>query len=171
MSSWRWIDLVSERVDGTLACAPASDAITGEPAGWLVAWEPGERPTPTALRIDGRAIDPLGEPALVSLVLAPGGVTVAFDDLAVQQARRDVLARATPAAVTSTLLRDDSRFMGALTAVRHGARLDDPFARIYPARRLCVGGGLVGTMPAPAGPTIERYGSAEPWPWDRFLAP
>ena len=22
--------------------------------------------------------------------------------------------------------------------------------------------------PAPAGPTIERYGSAEPWPWDRF---
>jgi hypothetical protein len=21
---------------------------------------------------------------------------------------------------------------------------------------------------APAGPTIERYGSADPWPWDRF---
>jgi len=169
--SWRWIDLAPERLADAFAAAPARDATSGEPAGWLLAWEPGVQPTPTALRIDGRAIDQRGEPALVSLVLARDGITIAFDDPAVQQARRDVLARSTPAAVTSTLLHDDSRFMGALTAVRGGAPLDDPFARIYPAVRLLVAAGLVGTMPAPAGPTIERYGSAEPWPWDRFLAP
>ena len=28
--------------------------------------------------------------------------------------------------------------------------------------------GVFGTVPPPAGPTIERYGSGNPWPWDRF---
>ncbi len=46
---------------------------------------------------------------------------------------------------------------------------DDPFARIFPARLLDVDSGLFGAVPPPAGPTIERYGSTEPWPWDRFL--
>jgi len=31
-----------------------------------------------------------------------------------------------------------------------------------------VDAGVVGATPAPAGPTIERYGSAQPWPLDRF---
>jgi hypothetical protein len=31
-----------------------------------------------------------------------------------------------------------------------------------------VGAGVVGRAAPPAGPTIERYGSSEPWPWDRF---
>ena len=49
------------------------------------------------------------------------------------------------------------------------ARLaDDPFARIFPASILRVGPGVVGVTTAPVGPTIERYGSANPWPWDRF---
>ncbi|HEX8159156.1 MAG TPA: hypothetical protein VF526_17360 [Solirubrobacteraceae bacterium] len=172
MMSWRWIDLVPARLPGALAVAVARDARTGAAAGWLVAWEGRARPTPTALRIDARAIDPNGDAALVSLVLAPAGVSLPFDDLAVQQARRAVLARSTPAAVNSTLLRDSSRFMGALTAIRDvaGGLDDDPFARVFPARRLLVGAGLLGTMPAPAGPTIERYGSDQPWPWDRFRA-
>lgn len=172
MTSWHWIDLVPERVHDAFAAARADDERTGVAAGWLVAWEGGSRPTPTALRIDARAIAPGGDPALVSLVLAPDGVLLPFDDLAVQQARRAVLARSAPAAVTSTLLRDDSRFMGALTAVRGmSCRLeDDPFARLFPALRLRVGAGLLGTMPAPVGPTIERYGSDQPWPWDRFRA-
>jgi hypothetical protein len=46
---------------------------------------------------------------------------------------------------------------------------DDPFARIFPARVLTVGAGLFGAVAPPAGPTIERYGSTEPCPWDRFL--
>ncbi len=46
--------------------------------------------------------------------------------------------------------------------------VDDPFVRIFPQRLLDVEGGLLGWLPPPAGPTIERYGSAEPWPWDRF---
>jgi hypothetical protein len=47
-------------------------------------------------------------------------------------------------------------------------RWEDPFARIFPARILRVEAGLFGRVPAPAGPTIERYGSSQPWPWDRF---
>ncbi|HEY3019596.1 MAG TPA: hypothetical protein VGJ32_05350 [Solirubrobacteraceae bacterium] len=49
------------------------------------------------------------------------------------------------------------------------ARLaDDPFARIFPRRLLRVGPGVLAAVPAPAGPTIERSGSAQPWPWNRF---
>ncbi len=45
---------------------------------------------------------------------------------------------------------------------------DDPFARVFRARIFRVEAGLFGRMRAPCGPTIERYGSAQPWPWDRF---
>ena len=49
------------------------------------------------------------------------------------------------------------------------ARLgDDPFARVFPPRVLHVGAGVLGRVPWPAGPVIERYGSAQPWPADRF---
>ena len=45
---------------------------------------------------------------------------------------------------------------------------EDPFARIFPSRLLAVEAGILGAVPAPTGPTIERYGSGNPWPWDRF---
>ena len=49
------------------------------------------------------------------------------------------------------------------------ARLrDDPFARVFPARLLRVGPGVLGAVRPPCGPTMERYGSAQPWPWDRY---
>ena len=108
----------------------------------------------------------------MALVLAPPGVRLKFDDVAVQQARRDVLAGPPQDAVT-TLLTDASHFEGSLTVARGGgiARLrDDPFARIFPARLLRVGACLFGVVPPPAGPVIERYGSEQPWPWDRFAA-
>jgi hypothetical protein len=121
--------------------------------------------------VDERLIDPHGGPAWASLVIAPGGVRLPFDDLAVQQARRDVLARQRLAAV-STLLRDDSHFEGAISVVRSRDAVawlrDDPFARIFPATLLAVEAGILGSAAAPAGPTIERYGSGNPWPWDRF---
>ena len=66
---------------------------------------------------------------------------------------------------------DDSHFEGSLLVARgeRAARLgDDPFARVFPARVLHVGAGVLGRVPWPAGPVIERYGSAQPWPADRF---
>src|SRR5919202_1514399 len=115
-------------------------------------------------------VDPGGQAAWISLVLPPPRVRLPFDDVAVQQARRAVLA-GPPVDAVSTLLRDDSHFEGAITVVRGAAvalLADDPFARVVPARVLRVEAGVLGRTPAPCGPTIERYGSAEPWPWDRF---
>jgi hypothetical protein len=140
--------------------------------GALRVWTQRAKPVRGALRCDPRVIDPEGEPARVSLVLPPEGVTLRFDDLAVQEARRRVLGGPSLDAVT-TLLRDDSHFAGALWVARGPrARLlaDDPFARIFPARVLEVPAGVLGSVPPPAGPVIERYGSGQPWPWDRFGA-
>ena len=78
-----------------------------------------------------------------------------------------------PLDAVTTLLRDASYFEGAITVARGAqvARLrDDPFARVFPARILRVEAGVLGRVAAPAGPVIERYGSADPWPWDRFGA-
>ncbi len=167
--SWCWLALVSQAPDSADAVAPAWDE-HGAPAGALAAWRRRARPLREARRADARILDPRGEGALVSLVVAPPGVRVLFDDIAVQQARRDVLARTAPDCLT-TLLSDASHFEGALSAWRGAPTWlvrDDPFARVFPARRLRLGPGLLGRTPPPAGPTIERYGSARPWPWDRF---
>jgi hypothetical protein len=167
--SWAWLALVAERPDGATAAAPARE-LDGARAGWLALWARRGRPVADARRVDARVLDASGAAAHVSLVRPPPGVRLAFDDLAVQQARRAVLA-AVPFDAVTTLLRDASHFEGSLTVARGPdvARLaGDPFARIWPARVLCVEAGVLGTAPAPAGPVIERYGSAEPWPWDRF---
>jgi fermentation-respiration switch protein FrsA (DUF1100 family) len=170
--SWCWLDLAPEPDPNATACAAASSA-DGAPVGWLLAWLRRGRPSATARRIEHRVVDTAGAGAWVSLVRPPAGVRLPFDDLAVQQARRAVLAGEPMDAVT-TLLSDASHFEGALTVARgpQVARLaDDPFARIFPALILRIGPGLLGRVPAPAGPTIERYGSANPWPWDRFTTP
>ena len=164
-----WLDLLDAPSDSATAQAAVVDP-DERPAGWLAVWRRRARPTRTARRIDERIVDPEGEPAWISLVRPPTGVRLPFDDLAVQEARRRVLAEP-PADAVSTLLSDASHFEGAITVARGAAaaRLrDDPFARVFPARILRVDAHLFGRVPPPCGPTIERYGSARPWPWDRF---
>ena len=167
--SWHWLALVDAAPRDASAWAPAA-GLDGAPAGHLGIWARRAKPVRDARRVDSRLLDPEGDETVVSLVRPPAGVRLAFDDLAVQEARRAVLAAAPFDAVT-TLLSDASHFEGALTVAR-GADVprlrDDPFARVFPARLLRVGAGVLGRMPAPAGPVIERYGSARPWPWDRF---
>ena len=170
--TWCWFALALEPDPAGTACARAF-AADGTPAGWILLWRRRARPSHAARRADDRIADPAGAAAWVSLVRPPAGVRLPFDDLAVQQARRGVLAGEPMDAVT-TLLSDASHFEGALTVAR-GAQVqrlaDDPFARVFPQQLLRVEAGALGRMPAPCGPTIERYGSANPWPWDRFTAP
>jgi hypothetical protein len=167
--TWAWFAQV-EAPDGADLAAPATE-LDGTPAGFLAAWRGRAKPLRTARRIHASVLDAGGGPATVSLVLPPAGVRLAFDDVAVQQARRAVLL-GRPADAISTLLTDASHFEGSVTVFRGadaGRRAaEDPFARIFPARVLRVQAGLLGRAPAPAGPTIERYGSAQPWPGDRF---
>jgi hypothetical protein len=165
-----WLALVEGDVAGADAAALAF-TLDGRAAGALAAWRRRAKPVRGALRVDERLVDPDGAAAAISLVLAPPGIRMPFDDLAVQQARRLVLLHPFPAAV-STLLRHDSHFEGAITVARspterHRLR-DDPFARIFPSRLLAVEAGVLGSVAPPTGPTIERYGSGNPWPWDRF---
>jgi hypothetical protein len=136
-------------------------------ASWAELLGPGHE----QLRVDPRLIDPGGPAATVSLVMPPH--TIPFDDPAVQQARRDLLALADPFDAVTTIMRDDSTFCGSLLVARGSgaaARLRaDPFARIAPARIVEVAAGVIAAkVPWPAGPVIERYGSAQPWPADRF---
>jgi hypothetical protein len=167
--SWAWLALLDTRPPDADAAARAVE-VDGAGAGWLAIWVRRGRPAADARRVDARLLDPAGAPAHVSLVRPPPGVELPFDDLVVQQARRAVLA-APPFDAVTTLLRDASHFEGSLTVARGPdvERLrDDPFARVFPARILRVEAGVLGVVPAPAGPVIERYGSAEPWPSDRF---
>jgi len=165
-----WLALIEGPPQGADASAQVS-TLDGQAVGTLAAWHRKGKPVRNALRVDERLIDPQGATAWVSVVLAPAGVRLPFDDLAVQEARRLVLMRPPPAAV-STLLRDDSHFEGAITVARSAAAKwwlrEDPFARIFPRKLLAVGAGIFGSVAAPTGPTIERYGSGNPWPWDRF---
>ncbi|MEO5576119.1 MAG: hypothetical protein ABIR67_02055 [Gaiellaceae bacterium] len=162
--SWHWFARTVERPDEAIAAAALSSG------GYLAAF-PSGGPAPRGERkVDARAIDPDGAPALASLVLPPDGVTILFDDPAVGGALRAALAAPWPD-VLSTLVVESSRFAGALTAVRDGNRGrlgSDPFARLFPAELVEVGPGLLGSTPAPTGPVIQRYGGGNPWPWDTF---
>ncbi|HME05185.1 MAG TPA: hypothetical protein VKG38_19330 [Solirubrobacteraceae bacterium] len=165
-----WLALIDGDPEGAFASAPVGDA-EGTPRGTLACWRTRAKPTRGSLRCDERIIDVRGAEAWFSLVLAPPGIRLPFDDGAVQHARREVLA-STPFDAVSTLLRDNSHFAGSITVARGPGAIerlvDDPFARIFPARVLRVGPGILGRVHPPTGPCIERYGSARPWPWDRF---
>ena len=167
--SWLWFAVLDGEIpDGTVAEARFSDEVGGE-GGVLVAWPSTARPRVAATKIDARVVDPDGPAARVSLVLAPSGVRLLFDDPSVQAARRAALAAARPPRFCSTLVRGESIFAGALTALADRGSSDDPFARIFPARILSVAPGFfAASVAAPAGPVIERYGSGNPWPFDRF---
>jgi len=111
-----WLALLEAPATDATAQAQIHDA-DGCPAGWLAAWRQRAKPVRAARRVDDRIVDPDGEPASISLVVPPDGVRLAFDDLAVQHARRRVLAEP-PQDALSTLMRDSSRFEGAITVAR-----------------------------------------------------
>lgn len=162
--SWLWLARAADPAEGAVAAAELS---TG---GFLSALPPGGPAPPGERKLDARAVDPDGAPALASLVLPPDGVSILFDDPAVSGALRAALTAPWPA-VLSTLVVGSSRFAGALTAIRDGDRsrlASDPFARIFPAELVEIGPGLLGKVPAPTGPVIQRYGGGNAWPWDRF---
>ena len=146
--SWCWLDLV----DGTFRT-------------WARAPTP---PTPRALRVDERVAAGGGPATWASWCRFDGDGSLAFDDGAVTGALRRVLARPWPVAV-STALVDWSRIGGALTLATSRADLeDDPFARVFPRTILRVAEGSLGAIPPPTGPCLTRYGSGNPWPWDRY---
>ncbi len=167
---WCWVALAPERPADADAAAALAGA-DGSAAGWLAAWRGQRRPVRCARRMDARVVDAAGAAAVVSLVLPPPGVRLLFDDPAVQGARRAALAHMPPA-LRTTLLSDASHFEGALTAWRgpdaRARAAADPFARIFEPLILDAGPGLLGAVPPPAGPVIERYGSATPWPAGRW---
>ena len=103
--SWLWFDICPDPATGTVASARVSDA-NGTPRGVLCAWASDQdRPTPAAVKVDSRAIDPSGEPGSVSLVLAPDGLYLPFDDPAVAHGQ-DHPGGVPPADVCSTLVDD-----------------------------------------------------------------
>jgi hypothetical protein len=166
--SWCWFAHLpepdAEDLAEALASAPVADP-DGRPAGLLAAWPRGRKPVRAALRMDQRVVAPGGPPAWVSLVLVPPELAPLFDDPAVSQAMRRVLA-GPPFAAVSTLVRDAVHFAGAVTVeqVDQPDRLaDDPFALLHPARVLRVGPGMFGAVAPPPGPVVQRY-AGQPWP-------
>jgi hypothetical protein len=95
-----------------------------------------------------------------------------FDDVTVQQVRRDALAWWIPRLRDSlvcltTLAVDPVNYGGAVTvATDPDAFADDPFARIFSGT--VVRTDLFARVPAPPGPAIERYSGAA-WPGGSFV--
>lgn len=146
--TWVWLDVV----DGTVRTWSKSP----------------ERPTSRALRVDGRIAAGGGPATWASWCRAVGDESLAFDDGAVTATLRRLLAAAWPVAV-STALVDWSRIAGALTLTTSRAEAEaDPCARVFPQTILRVPAGSLGEIPAPTGPALTRYGSGNPWPWDRY---
>jgi hypothetical protein len=167
--TWRWLDLVAEApadAEGTAAVRRPD----GTDAGFLAWWPKAEIRPGRALRVDERIVAGGGSATWLSWCrFDDDGASLAFDDGAVTGALRQRLEVAWPEAV-STLLVNWSRIAGAITTGvdAHGAAAD-PFTRVFPTRRLLrVDAGALGPIPAPTGPGVTRYGSGNPWPWDRY---
>lgn len=164
--SWCWLALSDSPIAGAVATV-GTRTLDGDPAGVLQIWPAGDRPAEHAARIDARVVDTGGAAARVSLVLFPAGGEPLYDDPTVSQAIRDVLAGPPPDAVT-TFVRDGVHLAGALTARRDRYDLTgDPFARLGPQRLLEVDAGLLGKVPMPCGPVMQRY-AGQPWPAEGF---
>jgi hypothetical protein len=168
-ATYLWLAIADHELpDGAIARVSAIPLDGGVPLH-LAAWLLADRPKGLRVaKVAAGFVDPAGPAALVSLVLVPRGVRVPFDDQAVIGARRASLTY-WPWRALSTLVRGDSEFAGAVSAVGPREPMpQDPFALLAPARRLELPAGFVGEMGPPAGPVLERYGSAKPWPLDRF---
>lgn len=130
--------------------------------------EPGRR-----LRLDSRCLDgrPVGEAWAHVCALPDREAALRFDELEVQQVRRDALAWWLPLlgpsyVCMSTFALDASRCAGAITVARDPQHFrNDPFARLFPGT--IVRSDLFCEVSPPAGPALERYAGA-PWPGGRF---
>lgn len=163
-SPWCWFAVLDARpTDPTLASAEARE-LDGTPFGVLAAWPAGRKPVRHAVRMSTALVDRTGPPTWLSLLLLPRDRSPLFDDPAISGAMRAVLVGPRLDGV-STLVRDSSHFAGSVTIRRDSpARLvDDPLARLGPARRLRVAAGLFGIVPPVPGPVIQRY-AGQPWP-------
>lgn len=141
----------------------------GRPAGSLVAFPRSDDRPEDALRVDARVAAGGGPARWISWCRFGGGRSIPFDDGAVIGALRRRLSAPTWPTLVSTMLVDWSRIGGAITAGPTLASVfDDPFALVFPRRILRIDEGALGTIPAPTGPGITRYGSGNPWPWDRY---
>lgn len=165
--TWRWLAHRPAAPGDAALVIPLTDT-DGAGAGVLAAWEQ-ERTRPAgALRVDHRVLLGGGDATWVSLVLLAEGEGIAFDDGIVTGALRRRMAQRWPG-TCSTLLVDWGTFGGAMTAGRdEGDVADDPFARTGRRHLLRIPAGSFGAMPAPTGPGVTRYGSGNPWPWDRY---
>lgn len=170
--TWRWLDVVSDHPDDAEGAVRLQRANGGD-AGFLAWWPKSPERPGRALRADERIVAGGGTATWVSWcrfdVEDGDEASFAFDDGAVSGALRRRLIDPWPEAV-STLLVNWSRIGGAITTGRsaHEAGVD-PFARVFPRRHLYrVEAGALGPIPAPTGPGITRYGSGNPWPWDRY---
>jgi hypothetical protein len=125
------------------------------------------------VRPDPRCIRGEPVPGLWAHVCAPQSRADAlpYDHPEVQQARRDALAWWIPLLGDSlvcltTLALDPVNYAGAITVCRDPRLFEnDPFARIFPGE--VVRTDLFCAVPAPVGPSIERY-SGVAWPGGRF---
>lgn len=165
--TWCWLSHADVEPGGATGTVPTR-ALDGTRAG-VLAWWPKEAQRPEgALRVDHRVLLGGSDLTWVSLVIVPGGRGVAFDDGAVTGALRRRLAQPWPG-TCSTLLVDWGTFGGSITAgADERSVVDDPFARVAPRTLLRVPAGSLGAMAAPTGPGVTRYGSGNPWPWDRY---
>jgi hypothetical protein len=122
-------------------------------------------------RLDPRCL--AGEPVPGAYANVCAGLAIRFDELEIQQARRDVLAWWLPLlgdelVCFTTLVLDESRCGGAITVATSPRFFEsDPFARIFPAT--VVETDLFARVPSPTGPAIERY-SGLAWPGGAFRA-
>jgi len=164
---WCWLALVPDEPVGARTASIVEE--DGRPAGWLGIWDRSDEGHPSAaLRMDGRAASPESGEALPWLSLCVGGSPRAFDDGGVAVTLRRCLAEPWPG-MRSTLLVDWHLIGGAVSAARRPQALaDDPFARLFPARILRAREPVLYAVPAPTGPALSRYGSGNPWPWDRY---
>jgi hypothetical protein len=128
------------------------------------------------LRIDARCLvgDRVAGAYAHVCALAADDAALRFDELEVQQARRDALAWWIPMlgddlVCLSTFALDASRYGGAVTVARTPEAFgDDPFARLFPGT--VVRTDFLCRTPPPPGPVIERYAGA-PWPGGGFASP
>lgn len=153
MAEAAWLLLTADAVAAPLSAATSDGRRL---LGWPRA---AGRPHPQARRCAPAVLDADGAPAAVS-VLWPQDFPL-FDDPAVLQARRAALAGPWPRAA-SALTVDAVHWAGSVW-VGDG----DPFRLLGRPALLQVGAGVLGRMPRPTGPALERYAGAS-WPAGSF---